>query len=76
MKHIVLTGMMGCGKSTCARLLGKKLRRNVVDTDDLVEQKAGMPISEIFAQSTPLKAMHTATAAMVIMAFFRRILPC
>lgn len=50
MKNIVLTGMMGSGKSTCARLLGEVLGRPVVDTDALVEQKAGMAIAEIFRQ--------------------------
>lgn len=49
MKNIVLTGMMGCGKSTCGRLLGKALNRPFVDTDELVEAKAGMCISDIFA---------------------------
>lgn len=48
MKNIILTGMMGCGKSTCARLLGKALGRPVIDTDDLVEEKAGMSISDMF----------------------------
>ena len=50
MKNIILTGMMGSGKSTCARLLGKALNRPVVDTDDLVEKKGGMGISEMFAK--------------------------
>ncbi len=50
MKNIVLTGMMGCGKTTLAGMLGKALDRRVVDTDELVEQCAGMPISGIFAQ--------------------------
>lgn len=50
MKNIVLCGMMGCGKTTCAQLLGKKLNRPVVDTDELVETMAGMTISELFAQ--------------------------
>lgn len=49
MKNIILCGMMGCGKTTCANLLGKKLGRQVVDTDDLVVKKAGMSISELFA---------------------------
>lgn len=48
MKNIILTGMMGSGKSTCARLLGNALNRTVIDTDDLVVEKAGMSISEIF----------------------------
>lgn len=50
MKNIVLCGMMGCGKTTCANLLGQKLHRKVVDTDALVEQRAGMSISSLFAQ--------------------------
>ena len=49
MKNIILCGMMGCGKTTCANLLGTKLGRQVVDTDDLVVKKAGMSISELFA---------------------------
>lgn len=48
MKNIVLTGMMGSGKSTCAQLLGKALGRPVVDTDCLVEEMGGMRISEMF----------------------------
>ena len=32
MKNIVLIGMMGCGKTTCANLLHQKLVRQVVDT--------------------------------------------
>lgn len=51
MKNIVLTGMMGCGKTTCAAILGKKLGRTVVDTDDMVISLAGgRSISEIFAE--------------------------
>lgn len=49
MKNIILCGMMGCGKTTCANLLGTELGRQVVDTDDLVVKKAGMSISELFA---------------------------
>lgn len=49
MKNIVLTGMMGCGKTTIARLLGDTLHRHVVDTDDLVEKQGGMSISQMFA---------------------------
>ena len=50
MENIILCGMMGCGKTTCANLLGGKLGRQVVDTDDLVVKKAGMSISELFAE--------------------------
>lgn len=49
MKNIILTGMMGCGKSTCGRLLSQRLGLPVIDTDDLVVEKAGMSISELFA---------------------------
>jgi len=49
-KNLVLIGMMGCGKSTIARLLGRRLDRNVVDTDDLIEEREGLTIPEIFAR--------------------------
>lgn len=50
MKHIVLCGMMGCGKTTMARLLGQYYGLPAVDTDELVERQAAMTISEIFAR--------------------------
>jgi shikimate kinase len=47
-KNIVLIGLMGSGKSMIARELGKRLKREVVATDGLVEAKEGQTIHEIF----------------------------
>ena len=49
MKNIILTGMMGNGKTTIAALLGKKLHRQVIDTDDVVVELGGMSIAEMFS---------------------------
>ena len=49
-ENIVLTGFMGSGKSAVGRLVAKRLRFQFVDTDQLIVKRAGMPISEIFAQ--------------------------
>ena len=38
-KSLVLTGMMGVGKSTIGRLLAKKLRFKFIDVDRLIEDK-------------------------------------
>lgn len=46
---MILIGYMGCGKSTVGRRLSYRLRKPYVDTDKLIELKAGMSISEIFA---------------------------
>ena len=48
MRTVFLIGMMGCGKSTCARLLGERLGVPVLDTDEEIERRAGMAVSEIF----------------------------
>ncbi len=48
--RIFLIGFMGSGKSYCGRQLAEMLGMPFVDLDDYVVQKAGMPISEIFAQ--------------------------
>ena len=49
-KNIVLIGLMGSGKSTIGRTIGKLLGRRFIDTDRLIERKAGKTISEIFSQ--------------------------
>lgn len=50
MEHVILIGFMGCGKSTVGYRLSYKLKKCLIDTDHLIEHKAGMTISEMFAQ--------------------------
>jgi shikimate kinase len=45
--NIVLTGMPGSGKSTVGVLLAKRLGLGFVDTDLLIQQKAGRTLQEI-----------------------------
>jgi len=47
--NIVLTGFMGCGKTTVGKILAKKLNYQFVDTDHLIEERCGMTVQEIFA---------------------------
>jgi len=47
-RHIVLIGMRGCGKTTVGRLVARALDRPHVDTDQLVAERAGMTIAEVF----------------------------
>lgn len=49
-KNIVLIGMPGCGKSTLARALGWKLRRDDFDCDEYIRATAGMSLADIFAR--------------------------
>ena len=51
LRNIVLIGMPGSGKTTIAAALSRTLGREAVEADDLISQKAGMSIPEIFAQS-------------------------
>jgi len=47
-KHIVLIGMMGVGKSSVAPRVADRLKRSVIEVDELIEKQEGMPIGEIF----------------------------
>jgi len=47
---IYLMGFMGTGKTTVGLLLAQQLGRAFLDTDDLIECAAKMPIAEIFAK--------------------------
>ena len=46
----MLVGIMGTGKSTVAGLLGGMLGLGAVDTDQLVEGRAGRTVAEIFKE--------------------------
>ncbi len=50
MRHLVLTGFMGTGKSEVARRVAERLGRPFVDMDVLIEEREGMSIPDIFAQ--------------------------
>ena len=47
--NVILTGFMGCGKSTIGRILAEKRGQELLDTDHYIEQKQGRIISDIFA---------------------------
>jgi len=49
-KNLVLTGMMGSGKSTVGKFLSQKLKMNFADTDEIIEKKFSLKINEIFEQ--------------------------
>ncbi len=49
-ENIVLVGMPASGKSTVGKILAERLGRRLVDTDDVIVEQAGMPITEIFAK--------------------------
>jgi shikimate kinase len=46
---IVLVGFMGAGKTTVGTLLAEKLGLEFADSDLVLEQRAGRPIRQIFA---------------------------
>lgn len=48
--NLVLIGMPGSGKTTLSASCAKKMGREVVEIDDLIMEKAGMSIPEIFAK--------------------------
>ena len=47
-KNLVFLGMMGSGKSSIGAMVSKKLNIPFFDIDNLIEEHAGMTISEIF----------------------------
>ena len=48
-ENLVLIGFMGSGKSSVGKVAAKALGFHFVDTDQMIVERAGKPISEIFA---------------------------
>lgn len=49
-ENIILTGFMGTGKTTVGRLLAKELGYEFIDTDELIMNRYGQTISQIFRE--------------------------
>ena len=47
-KNLVFLGMMGSGNTTLGKIVSKKLNKEFIDIDQVIEQQEGMIISEIF----------------------------
>ena len=53
-KNVVLTGMMGVGKSTVGKNLAERLNYKFVDIDRLIEKIEGCSIKIIFKQKSEI----------------------
>jgi shikimate kinase len=49
-KNLVLLGMMGVGKTTVGKIVARKQDMEFIDTDENIEKKCSMSISEIFKE--------------------------
>ena len=47
-QSIFLVGLMGVGKTSVGRKVGLSLKRAVLDSDKVIEERSGVPISWIF----------------------------
>ncbi len=50
MSHVVLIGFMASGKTAVGRRLARRLGYDFIDTDQIIEEKIGMPIAEFFSR--------------------------
>ena len=65
--NLYLIGMMGTGKTTIGRKLASRLGYRFIDTDALIEQAAGQPVTSLFEQSgeAAFRALETQVLAQL-----------
>lgn len=66
--NVVLIGFMGAGKSTIGAALARLLNFNLVDLDDVIVQRCGRTIPEIFAAEGEGAFRDHETAALASLA--------
>lgn len=66
MCNIVLIGMAGCGKSTVGKVLAEKLNKELVDTDEMIENVENMPIPEIIGKFGEVHFRNCENAAVIL----------
>lgn len=64
-RAIFLIGLMGSGKSEVGAALAKRLRRQFLDTDEMVEIRAGRSIEEIFEKDGEAAFREMETNALI-----------
>jgi len=70
--NLALVGFMGTGKSSAGRLAAALLRFQFVDTDELIETRAGKRISDIFAQEGEARFREYEAAVVVELETFSK----
>lgn len=75
--NVSLVGMPGSGKSTVGRLLAKRLGKRFVDLDEVIEQRAGCSIPDIFArQGEAVFRRYEAEAAALVARENGQVIAC
>ena len=74
-ENIVLIGMPASGKSTVGKIIADRLGREFIDTDDLITERIGMPISDFIkaegearfrdTESEIIKELATKTSTVI-----------
>jgi len=66
--RVVLVGSMGAGKTTVGGLVAKALGLGFLDTDHLVEARAGKPVADIFVEDgeAHFRALERAAVAAAL----------
>ena len=49
-KNLFFIGFMGSGKTTVSRAFAEKYQRRHIEADDIITERAGMPVKDIFAK--------------------------
>ena len=71
-ENIVLVGFMGSGKSSIGRQLAKRLGFQFLDTDQLIVQRTGKEISQIFAEKGEPAFRELETATLISVSHLNR----
>lgn len=69
-RHVVLLGLMGAGKTSLGRRVGRRLDRPLVDGDDELEARTGHTAREL-ADAEGLDALHVQEAEIALAALAR-----
>ena len=73
LRNVVLIGFMGAGKSTVGSRLARILGYRLIDLDQLIVERAGCSIKEIFARDGEAVFRDYEAAALRVLAGMRRI---